>query len=264
MKKDIFYEAFHDKTDKVEFFQSAHDDTFVHFHRCIELIYVTDGAIDCEVGEEKFRAKKDELIFARKCAPHALAAAPDFVNYVLIIGQRYSDDFLGIFQTETLPAHLDDAEFNRSLLPHFEALNHLRDTDSELVKKGYINIIIGSLLAHYKRIPVPATPQMGVVLGALNYIDEHFAEPISLDSISSVFGYNKYYFSRLFNTYIGENLNNYINTVRIRNLVSAAKKTDNPNLSELVFGSGFDSMTTFYRSFSRLYDRSPTEVFKKD
>ena len=150
------------------------------------------------------------------------------------------------------------------MLPHFEALNHLRDTDSELVKKGYINIIIGSLLAHYKRIPVPATPQMGVVLGALNYIDEHFAEPISLDSISSVFGYNKYYFSRLFNTYIGENLNNYINTVRIRNLVSAAKKTDNPNLSELVFGSGFDSMTTFYRSFSRLYDRSPTEVFKKD
>lgn len=144
MKKDIFYEAFHDKTDKVEFFQSAHDDTFVHFHRCIELIYVTDGAIDCEVGEEKFRAKKDELIFARKCAPHALAAAPDFVNYVLIIGQRYSDDFLGIFQTETLPAHLDDAEFNRSLLPHFEALNHLRDTDSELVKKGYINIIIAA------------------------------------------------------------------------------------------------------------------------
>lgn len=58
MKKDIFYEAFHDKTDKVEFFQSAHDDTFVHFHRCIELIYVTDGAIDCEVGEEKFPAQK--------------------------------------------------------------------------------------------------------------------------------------------------------------------------------------------------------------
>ena len=98
---------------------------------------------------------------------------------------------------------------------------------------------------------------------ALNYIDEHYAGPLSLDSISSVFGYNKYYFSRLFNTYIGENLNNYINMVRIRNLVSSAKKKDNPNLSELVFENGFDSMTTFYRSFSKFYDRSPTEVFKK-
>ena len=181
----------------------------------------------------------------------------------MIIGQRYSDDFQGIFQTETLPAHLDDQEFNRSLLSHFEALNRLSSVSSELVKKGYIDIIIGSLLEHYQTLPASATPKISTIMEALNYIDEHYAEPLSLDSISSVFGYNKYYFSRLFNTYIGENLNNYINMVRIRNLVSSAKKKDNPNLSELVFENGFDSMTTFYRSFSKFYDRSPTEVFKK-
>lgn len=84
---------------------------------------------------------------------HELKAAPDYSNYVLIIGQRYSDDFQGIFQTETLPAHLDDQEFNRSLLPHFEALNRLSSVSSELIKKGYIDIIIGSLLEHYQTLP---------------------------------------------------------------------------------------------------------------
>lgn len=119
-------------------------------------------------------------------------------------------------------------------------------------------------MEHYQTLPASATPKISTIMEALNYIDEHYAEPLSLDSISSVFGYNKYYFSRLFNTYIGENLNNYINMLRIRNLVSSAKKKDNPNLSELVFENGFDSMTTFYRSFSKFYDRSPTEVFKKE
>ena len=73
-------------------------------------------------------------------------------------------------------------------------------------------------MEHYQTLPASATPKISTIMEALNYIDEHYAEPLSLDSISSVFGYNKYYFSRLFNTYIGENLNNYINMVRIRNL----------------------------------------------
>lgn len=264
MKRDIIYEGFHDKTDAIKFFKSEHYDTLPHFHRCIEILYIIDGAIDCTVNEQKFRARKDELIFVRQCGVHELKAAPDYSDFVLIIGQRYSDDFQGIFQTETLPAHLDDREFNRGILPHLRALNGLSGSSSELVKKGYIDIIIGSLLEHYKTIPASATPKISMIMEALNYIDEHYAEPISLDSISSVFGYNKYYFSRLFNTYIGENLNNYINMVRIRNIVSAAKKRDNPYLSELVFENGFDSMTTFYRSFSKFYDRPPTEVFKKN
>ena len=80
--------------------------------------------------------------------------------------------------------------------------------------------------------------------------------------LSSVFGYNKYYFSRLFNSYIGESLNGYINAVRVRNLISEARRTENPNLSDLVFANGFDSMTTFYRNFAKYYDKPPTEVFR--
>ena len=99
-------------------------------------------------------------------------------------------------------------------------------------------------------------------MSALNYIDDHYRESLSLDRLADEFGYNKYYFARLFNTYIGESLNGYINAVRVRNLIAEAKKQENPNLSELVFANGFDSMTTFYRNFSKYYDKPPTEVFR--
>ena len=191
----------------------------------------------------------------------ALAPAPLYKNFVLIIGPRYSDDFSGIFQTETLPAHLSDSAFNRTLLPYFRDLDDKSDAP-ELVVKGFIDIIVGNLLDHYEKVPATPTPNIGIIVAALNFIDDHYREPITLEQISGVFGYNKYYFSRLFNTYIGESLNGYINAVRIRNLVAEAKKQENPNLSELVFANGFDSMTTFYRNFSKYYDRPPTEVFR--
>ena len=260
---NIIYESFHDKTDKVVFFQRKHGPTSAHFHRCIEILYVIDGALDCNIDGENFCAQKDDIIFVHKCGIHQLYPAPDYTNYVLIIGQRYSDDFTSFFQTKTLPAHLKDKAFNYSLMQYFESLNKITNTTSEMVKKGYIQIILGSLLSHYQLVPVKASLKISIIIDALNYIDEHFTQPISLDDISNKFGYNKYYFSRLFNSYIGENLNNYINMVRIQNLISSAKKSDNPNLSDLVFLNGFDSMTTFYRNFYKYYDRPPKEIFKE-
>ena len=94
----------------------------------------------------------------------------------------------------------------------------------------------------------------------LGYIDDHFEEQITLDSIAAEFGYNKYYFSRLFNTYIGDSLNGYINMVRVNNVIARAKKKESGNLSQIIFDCGFDSMTTFYRNYSRFYDKPPTEI----
>lgn len=260
MKKFPNYEGQHDRADTVKFFQGYNSDTPPHFHRCIEILYVLDGGVRCKVNGEERVCGEDDVIFVRKCAVHELMPSPRYTDHVLIIGQRYSDDFTNIFRSETLPSFLCDKSFNRSLLPHFQTLADHPDAP-ELVKKGYIDIIVGSMLAHYPCVPDQTAPNIGTIVAALNYIDEHYREPITLEKISGDFGYNKYYFSRLFNLYIGESLNAYINAIRIQNLVGEAKKTENPNLSELVFSNGFDSMATFYRTFSKYYDCTPKEIF---
>jgi len=103
---------------------------------------------------------------------------------------------------------------------------------------------------------------MSTIVAALNYIDEHYSEPITLETLASVFGYNKYYFSRLFNSYIGENINSYINMVRINNVLALAKKQQKANLCELAYACGFDSMATFYRNYARYYEKPPTALLK--
>lgn len=262
MKQAAFYESVHDKEQPVRFFRGENGITLPHFHRCIEMLYITEGRVLGVVDGERFYAEKDDVIFARRCAVHELTPSPAYKDYVLIIKAQYEDDFAPLLEKETLPPLLSDKAFNRTLLPLFLELENKETLASVLMTKGYIDVIFGKLLSHYKRTPVVAAPNMSTIVAALNYIDEHYSEPIALETLASVFGYNKYYFSRLFNSYIGENINSYINMVRINNVLALAKKQQKANLCELAYACGFDSMATFYRNYARYYEKPPTALFK--
>lgn len=262
MKKSVFYEAMHDKENQITFFEGNSNPTPPHFHRCIEILYLLDGSVKSSVDDETFLATKDDILFVRRCAVHALEPDRDFRDYVLIVKTQFSDDFASMLEKETLPALLSDKEFNRKLLPIFQEMARKETQDSFLLTKGYIDLLFGKLLSHYERRKIIATPNLSTVVAALNYIDEQYQQSITLDSIASHFGYTKYYFSRLFNQYIGDNLNNYINMIRINNVLSKAKKDETANLCDLVFACGFDSMATFYRNFSKYYSVSPAQYLK--
>ena len=81
----------------------------------------------------------------------------------------------------------------------------------------------------------------------MNFIDDHCCEQLTLESISKHFGYNKTYFSRIFNDHIGMSLNNYINMVRYDKFTALSKDTEDSTITDLVFKCGFSSLSTFYR-----------------
>ena len=197
MKTSYYYESTHDKNDTVEFHIGLSATTLPHFHRSFEMLYVCRGKAHFTVNGQSFEAGSDEIAFVHKCCVHELVPDVDFTDFVLIIGPRFSEDFSKIFQAQTLQPHLADRQFNRTVRPYFGTLHTLAGRKSpaeQLVKKGLVNAIVGSLVAHYPAVPVSTTPNIGIIVQTLNYIDDHFAEPITLDSISSEFGYNKYYF----------------------------------------------------------------------
>lgn len=247
MKKptDIFYERHHDENKNISIYcDGAHCD--LHFHRSIEMLFLTEGSVLAEVGGRTFQAQKDEIIFVHNYYPHRLTlTGGPFKKIILIIPPSFSDDFDRAFRSATLPALLDDRAFNLTLLPLFDSLAAEKQ-GSSLILKGYLNVLFGKLLEHYPSVPISLERNVDLMARILRYIDCHYSEKLTLDQLAQEFGYSKYYFSKLFNTYIPVSLNNYINLVRLREFNRRAKAGVD-NVCDLAFACGFESISTFYR-----------------
>lgn len=256
--ENIVYEYYHDKETYLTVQQGVNTFCRPHFHRSIEILYLLTGKMITEVGNETFTAQPDDIIFVHNYYRHAFTPATAYRKLFLVIPYNYSNDFETTFKQSSLPGLLTDKKFNRGTLkPIFEKMYAEKNDMPPLVQKGYLNVILGNLFAHYPSVPVEKNLGIDLLVGVLNYIDVNCANPITLDSLASTFGYNKYYFSRLFNKYIGENLNNYINIVRLQHFMKLRKEDETASITELAYSCGFDSLTTFYRYFNKVYADKP-------
>lgn len=87
----------------------------------------------------------------------------------------------------------------------------------------------------------------------LAYINENYAEDITLEGMAEHFGYSKYYFSRMFNAALGTSITDYVSSVRLMRALDMLRRTG-CTVSDAAFSCGFSSLPTFYRALKRNYD----------
>ncbi len=91
-----------------------------------------------------------------------------------------------------------------------------------------------------------------------NYINEHFAEDITLEQMADMSGFSKYHFSRLFRQYMDTSFYKYLNQTRM----SYAKYLLlDPQYSvlDVAVQSGYASLSAFLRMFKQINGCTPTE-----
>ena len=246
--KNIYYESLKDKTDTIFAEKQKEFSGRLHFHRAFEIAYILNGETDYSVEDDAFTAEADQIVFVNRNYKHATYDKKTNEKYVIAVPEKLTQDISSLFEKQTLPPLLADKEFNKTLLSFFKALTENKDNMSKTTAKGYADVIFGSVATHYDMVELKyKSKNTSVIEDILSYIDNHYAEPLSLESISLNFGYNKSYFSRMFNQYIGMSLNNYINTVRYNQFEKEYKNKPEANIASLVFECGFPSLSTFYR-----------------
>lgn len=256
---DIYYEALKDTRGTLFSEIQKEYASRYHFHRAFEIAYIFDGAAKYTVAEEDYFAEKDQIIFAHCYYRHRSYDVFPHKKIVIAVPEQLAHDITPLLSRSTLPALLPDQEFNKTLFPYFKALNELGAQTSEIVIKGYVSLIFGLLLSHYKSITVaPENKNMSIIVDILAYIDQHVEEPLDLAQIAKHFGYNKSYFSRLWGSYVGMPLNRYINFLRLDRYEELLKNRTEENITDLVFKAGFSSLATFYRAKAEKASRNQT------
>lgn len=101
-----------------------------------------------------------------------------------------------------------------------------------------------------------------IILNAIDYIEEHLEDEISIFSISKEFGYSMYHFIRLFSAMTGHTPNDYIQRRRLSEASKEIYNTDK-KIIDIAMKYQFNSHENFSRAFKKMVGMSPTTLRKK-
>lgn len=93
-------------------------------------------------------------------------------------------------------------------------------------------------------------------LKAKTYIEEHYAEELTLAVLADHVHVNSYYFSAFFKKYAGENFKSYVNSVRLKHAVTLLVST-NKKILEIALEVGFSDTRAFSSAFQKVYNETP-------
>ena len=87
------------------------------------------------------------------------------------------------------------------------------------------------------------------------YIEQHYAEELTLAELAKISGFSKYHFHRIFQGVIGENLGTFIRKVRL--VKSTGKLFNGLSVTEVAMQSGYETPASFAKAFKENYGVSP-------
>jgi len=95
----------------------------------------------------------------------------------------------------------------------------------------------------------------------LEYIEKSIGSDLSLQTLSKIAGFSPYHFHRVFHSFTGINLHQYILERRLNNCAMQLLHED-CDITEIALDFGFSSSSAFARSFRKHFGCTPTQYKK--
>jgi len=96
----------------------------------------------------------------------------------------------------------------------------------------------------------------------LKYIHFHLEEKLNLDKLACIAFVSKYHFHRMIKSYLGESLGTYVNRIRVETGAKLLKYSDS-SITQIAYKIGYETPTSFYKSFKKQFGVSPSQFRKK-
>ena len=217
---------------------------------------ITSGCL-CFVGSSRFyytlpdcpeKYDRSKVFLSNQELDRVLSLFPEELQ----LKERFAPNSLVYAQVPPQAVQQIDAIFDDLAL--YEDRDYYHDA---LVTSHYIKLLI--LLNDYATNTV--FPVFGMVQKAIEYINAHIHERLSIDEICHVLHVSKYYFCKKFKQSTGITVMNYILMTRI---ISAKNMLENSDLAigEISSRCGFSSQSYFCRVFKDESGMTPLQYQK--
>lgn len=260
-------------------FKARNFSFMAHWHLDVELVYVLHGEIQIGINSEIRILSKGDLAICGSGDIHFYNSDGTESEVMIVIFRSdliesparwpKSTRFITPFIDKNQPFYEDlpkdtlrriDEIFNLLLIEYEQ-----RESFHDMVLKGLLYELCGMALRY---IPSCSTEtkrdskvfsEINAIQLALSYLEDNFANEISLDDLAAHAHLSPFHFSRLFRKTCGTSFKTYLNTARINKAETLLSTTAMP-IIDIALECGFNSVRTFNRVFKSIKSKTPSNV----
>ena len=229
----------------------------LHLHKNVEITLVLSGEINITINQQDYSLSEGEIAIVFPNQPHSYTTKKNNQILLIFFDAAFPGDYTG-----DLLNYIPDSPIlskNEVIKNALIMLCKLYDekVDRRLIK-AYLSVILGHAMPLLSLQKADYTKDMNIIHKILTYIDLHYLEPITLDTLSKELGISKFHASRTFSEQFQISFRDYINAQRAAYAYMLLTSTTKP-VTAIAFDSGFNSLRSFYRAFKKEYAATPNE-----
>lgn len=248
----------------------------LHWHEELEMIVIKNGSGRIQVDFRTYHVHQGDLVTILPGQLHAVERSnggrmeyeniifkAEFLASASAVPLLY-EKFLSpmIAGTHPIPAHLNQSHASCHAVQRCIAqIDHLCDARPfgyQLAVQGLLLQIVYYLLNTPTDLRAPASESknMDKLRAILRYVEEHYAERISLQEAADLTYYSKSYFMKFFRHMLGVSFVEYVNEYRLT-MAARLLHTGNWSVADAAGTCGFENLSHFHRLFKRKYHMTP-------
>lgn len=249
-----------------------------HYHDFHKIILFLDGDIDYVIEGKTYHLAARDIVFVSAGEIHrpiflpsqaayeriVIYVAPDFLSRWQAQGREPVDLARCFVQARQTASVMHQAPgTNHDLLFHMERLEKASRAEGfasglymEVLFIEFM-ILLNRSLDDHELAGLDNASYDPKIQNILAYINQHLAEPLSVDALAAHAYMSKFYLMRKFKADTGYGIHQYIRSKRLL-LARDLLKTDLP-ITQISAEVGFADYSTFSRAFKEMFQCSPRE-----
>ena len=244
--------------------KQAHDG-YLHWHENLELLYFIDGACKVINGDDEMAVKAGDIVVINSEVLHYVKAKDNPCRYILLQLDAAYFEMMGFRISGARIRKMIDDEQLREIL--WEALSEQEKKMPyyhESVKALMLQLLVIVFRKYLAEdiLNHDHSHKSKLIKQVVEYINGHYQEDLTVESISEACGYSRFYISKTFKEVSGVTVTRYINAIRIER-AKVLMKNGNASLSEIAIQCGFMNLSYFSKVFKRIENVAPYEYRTK-